>query len=143
MIDTIRNNKIIILLLFAVMVTGALLMLVSQEVYKTEHHVKKMERDKQILTWEIRSLNGELAYLTRPDRLDQLSTAMANASPQSHQDRSIIITPVQFSDMRTHHIIPPHKPRVPRQVNLSQIKTPDPQKTNDFSSLLNIIGGEN
>ena len=149
MIETLSNNKIIIMLLAAVIITGALLMLVSQEVYNTERQVKKIGRENQIMTWEVRSLSGELSYLTRPDRLDQLLSAVGNQNPKLASQNPVVITPVDFSAIQSNTVIPsqkPHKPTRPQTVSIEKSPVPTPQKSSkqqkSFSSLLDAIGGE-
>jgi hypothetical protein len=147
--DFIRNNVVILLLLAMVIMCGTALMLVSQEVYKTERMVTILERENQILDWEIRSLNGELAYLTRPDRMDQLSSAMGNDTHNSLAQKTIVMTPVDFSKLAPSHTITPvHKPNIKkppsaRTANRTAQTAPPKQtpRQQSFSSLLDTIGG--
>ena len=147
---TPQNNGLIVVLLIVVALCGTLLTLVSQEVYQMQRHVSALENEKQHLSWEIRALNGEIAFLTRPDRLDQLSEAIAQSISPSVAASAVII-PAQFSVLNQAAVTPSRKPAGAMTVSTTQtvVNTPSTSKPtstpakseHSFSSLLNKIGG--
>jgi len=150
----LKRNVMIMIMGFAVMVSGGSLMVVSQNVYDKQSKINRMEREAQAIEWEIRALNAELAYLSRPDRMEQLASAMAQSlSPVASND-IMVITPTSFSPFEptTLSLIPNRKPaisnirRVSAPVRIAQPSpAPQPQKqpkqSQDFSSLLDNLGG--
>jgi len=136
MINLLRQNMVIIVMIALVGGLGATLMMVSQEVYEKQHQVQIMQHQQQILTWEKRALNAELAFLTRPDRLDHLTTAMAQSVKPAAVGTAMVVSPVEFSMMDKMSVIPPRKPRLYH----AAIEQQTMETQHDFSSLLQTIG---
>ena len=136
-----KNNKLLCFLIFAVVGAGFGLVVVSQKVYDVQRSVKKMSREALVSEWDIRSLKAELAYLTRPDRLDQISSAFVRSISPAAGNSISMVAPVSFSLSSASSsdvaILPLKKPR--------PILVSAPQKTNasskNFSDLLNVVGG--
>jgi len=131
----------------AVVISSASLMVVSQNVYDKQSKIKRMEQQALATEWEIRALNAEMAFLSRPDRLDQLASAMANSiSPATGADL-MVIAPVSYTPFTQTDlsIIPNRKPAISKALRVSTpiIKTsPTPTKTTqNFDSFLDKIGG--
>ena len=146
MISIIKNNMILIALSAIVLVCASALMMVSQEVYQTQKHVNVLEKEKQITEWEIRALSAEIAFLTRPDRLDKLSTVMMQ-SVQPSSGQSIVMSPVHFSALGQNAVLPGRKPVSSKHASVQASPStvpvvPTTQSRQDISSLLNAIGGE-
>jgi hypothetical protein len=138
----LKNNKLIIFLLFAVIGTGTLLTLVSQNVYDTQKSVQTKSRDLVSEQWELRSLKAELAYLSRPDRLDHLFEASSQIGTEPtivqilQSQNTLNMAPVSYVP------VPPLKPLGRSPIHLTQPSASHPQTQSDFSSLLQSIGGE-
>jgi cell division protein FtsL len=138
----VRHNKLLCFLIVAVMCAGLGLVLVSQKVYDAQRSVKKMGQEALVNEWDIRSLRAELAYLTRPDRLDQISSAFAQSISPAAGNSVSIVAPVSFSlpssaSSSDAAIFPSKKPHyisvsVPQKVETS---------SQNFSDMLNIVGG--
>ncbi len=139
----IKKNIVLICLSIFVLLCGTALMLVSQEVYQTQKHVSALEREKQMTEWEIRALNGEIAFLTRPDRMDKLSAVTAQ-SLEPASGHSLVVSPVHFSVKDHMAILPRRKPAASSHVSVQNL-SPSPliqqTKEQNFSTLLDIIGG--
>lgn len=151
MMKYIKMNLAIIIMGFAVLVSGGTLMLVSQNVYHSQKKVNSLAQNILSTEWEIRALKAELAFLSRPDRLEQISLAMTQSISPALGDR-IVIAPVSYTlpdetIKPTLALIPHKKPMgfktVQYQKPTENIDNPitAPEKTKDFSSLLNSIGG--
>jgi hypothetical protein len=152
MIKYIQTNLAIIIMGFAVLISGGTLMLVSQKVYHAQKNVNNLSQDILATEWEIRALKAELAYLSRPDRLEQISLAMTQSISPDLGDR-IAIAPVSYrlpDDITnpTLTLIPQKKPMGFRNITYQKPQTqntqppsPQPKKSSDFSSLLQSIGG--
>ena len=148
MMKYIKTNLAIIIMGFAVLLSGGTLLLVSQKVYHAQKRVNNLSQVILATEWEIRTLKAELAYLSRPDRLEQISLAMTQSISPALGDK-IAIAPVSYQ-LPDEAINPslaliPHKK--PSGLNLVQYQksepTPTPviqKKTNDFSALLKSIG---
>lgn len=152
----LKRNFMIIVMGFAVIFSGGSLMAVSQNVHDKQSKISRMEREAQAIEWEIRALNAEMAYLSRPDRMEQLASAMAQSiSPMASND-IMVISPASFSPFEPKNLslIPNRKPavsnirRVSAPVHVAQkspTPVPQPQKqpkpSQDFSSLLDNLGG--
>lgn len=141
----------------AVILSGASLMIVSQNVFDKQAKIKRMEDEALATEWEIRALNAELAFLSRPDRMDQLASAMAQTiSPVASND-IMLISPASYSPFSpiSLSVIPNRKPsptRVSTRVS-SNVTTvaqnipqkqpkPSPTKETNFLDMLNNIGGD-
>jgi len=157
MIKAMRSYMLIIIMGVGVIVSGATLMVVSQDVYDKQKILKTMDREALMTEWEIRALNAELAFLTQPERLEEISMAMAQSiSPSSGQEvfmiSSVSLNP--YAPPRGLSLIPDRKPNFVRRVSQKQAPAPTPiysptpqpkkqvEKTanNDFSSMLDNIG---
>lgn len=80
----------------AVLVSGALLFVVSQRVQSTERDIRFLENKITRENESIRVLQAEWAYLNRPDRLEKLATSSQvrpTAIPES-LDRRIMLETV-------------------------------------------------
>ena len=135
-----KNNALFCILIIAVLTAGSVLLVVSQKVYEAERSVKMMSENALSGAWEIRALKAELAYLTRPDRLDQISSAIIQPTSTAAQD-NYIVSPVSFSftkDTKPAAIMPLRKPAIYRIASPEKVKKSNQQ---DFSAMLNVIGG--
>jgi cell division protein FtsL len=138
----VRNNKLLCFLIVAVMCAGLGLVLISQKVYDAQRSVKKMGQEALVNEWDIRSLRAELAYLTRPDRLDQISSAFAQAISPAAGNSVPIVAPVFFSlpssvSSSDAAIFPLKKPHYISVSVPQKVETP----SQNFSDMLNIVGG--
>ena len=144
MIKIILNNLTIIIISLAVITAGAILMNVSQKVYDTPKHVKNLDQNKLSIEWEIRALKAELSYLTRSDRLEQLSKAISQSSPKKTKETSsVILSSSSLSFSEIHSVRPQRKPISQVRYTPPTSKTPPkttPSPQLEFSSLLNSIG---
>lgn len=142
----VRNNKLLCFLIVAVVSAGFGLVVVSQKVYDAQRSVKKMGQRALASEWEIRSLKAELAYLTRPDRLDQISSAFVQSISPAAGDSISMVAPVSFSlpsmPSSDVSVLPPKKPYyISAPVPVSQ-KMDKPSSLQNFSDLLNSFGGD-
>ena len=160
----LRDNIILILLTVAVIFAGGGLMTVSQNVYEKQKSVQQLDRDIFEKQWDIRSLNAELAFLSRPDRIEEISLAIAQS--RSLENEPSFISPVTFSmseDLpEAMSIMPMQKPMPPvyyarkqnvsvksqpqktvkKQQNQPQEKVAEvPNNKASFSSLIDDLGG--
>jgi cell division protein FtsL len=152
----IRQYNIIIFLCFCVIASGVSLVVVSQKSYETQKRVKTSSQDIQQKYSEIKALEAELAYLTRPARIAEIAAAIPEK--QVLNTPSNPVTPVSFSqfetmhDMQSAHSVRPRakpiyqasfraKPKAPEIQTPTPARTKNEVKTNDFSSLLDKIGG--
>lgn len=138
MIKFISKNKFLCFLGVAVIGAGVALMMVSQQVYTTERNVKNMNREALKAEWDIRALKAELAYLSRPDRLDQISSALTQSGANGDAVNYFPIATISLdmpAQSKTPAIIPIKKPHFVTYQN------PVAQKQ-DFSTLLQTIGGD-
>lgn len=144
----IKSYLSIIIMGLCVIISGATLMVVSQNVYETQSRIQKMKQDALTAEWDIRALNAELTFLTRPDRLEQITTAMVQSISPASGDGIMVISPASFTSYtpQLYNIIPNRKPAK----SLQRVSAPKPQKTtptkvtksnDDFSSFLDSIGG--
>ncbi|PCI01231.1 MAG: hypothetical protein COB76_01835 [Alphaproteobacteria bacterium] len=141
----LRKNILILCLLVAVLATGGALTFVSQDVYDTQKSVGKKSRDLVAEQWELRALKAEWAYLTRPDRLDELSDASGAAQKKTSLSQTVVIQtlvaePVSFVPL------PTPKPNSSLSFGRSPIQTAQPlaqssKNKSSFTSLLKKIGG--
>jgi hypothetical protein len=145
----IRTYIPLVILGVAVLFCGGLLMLVSQNVYHSQERVNNLSKEILQAEWEIRALNAELAFLTRPDRLEQLSLAMAKSiSPEMGKvtmiapadylfpEADLAVTPIRKpASFKTAE---PSREVAPQNVAYRE-EAQKPKK--DFSRLLNDIGG--
>jgi cell division protein FtsL len=140
MFSWIKNNLFICCLAIAVCGAGTTLIFISQKVYDAQRVVKSMDREALKTGWEIRALKAELAYLTRPDRLDEIASAIQSGSTKLPQGDVQVISPVKLSMPQTepNFIVPSRKPNMVFVTQKKEIK-----KTNstDFSNLLKTVGG--
>ena len=134
----LKNYGSIIMLSIAIIGSGAILMAISHKVYKVQNNINKMDRAIIRETWEIRSLKAELAYLTRPERLEQISAAVANGE----NAKSVIISqiaPVSFDVKNEENdsliLIPNKKP----VFKISEMHYKKNETKTDFSSLLHTL----
>jgi hypothetical protein len=162
MFKMIKQNKLILVLLMAVFAVGGTLMVVSQGVYEKETSVSSKGRQLVEQEWELRTLKAEWAYLSRPDRIDELSSAMGtsgNAVIVAMQPRydgkdadpiENLVTPVTMSvptpTNKPFYMIRPAATQIstaPSVISKSSDSAPKPKSSNsgDFSSLLKTIGG--
>lgn len=149
----IKSYLSIIIMGVFVVVSGATLMIVSQNVYESQSRIQTMNQKTLSAEWEIRSLNGELAFLTRPDRLEQITTALSQSISPSIGSDIMVVSPVSLMsyDQQSYGIIPNRKPSA--SPSPTRVSAPIPQTdntqikatksaSNDFSSLINSIGGD-
>ena len=145
----IKSYFSIIIMGIAVIVSGVTLMMVSQRVYETQNNVQTMSRDVLASEWEIRALRAELAFLTRPDRLEQISSAITNNISPLANDK-IAVAPVfyQLPDDVTR-VIPSAKPLRVSVVSRAEVQPERvvPEKientaSHNFSAMLSDIGGD-
>ncbi len=145
----IKDYALIITMGLAVILSGGTLMVVSQNVYETQRAIQEMDREAMMTEWEIRALNAELAFLTRPERLEQIASAITYSISPSMGDDILVVSPVSLSSMMPspsrgdNIILPDRKPAVSYQRVSAPIPSRPQQTTSsqDFSSLLNSIGG--
>lgn len=158
----IRGNILNIFLGLCVLVAGGALMNVSQHVHEKQRSVQNTSRQIVEEGWAIRALKAEWAYLNRPDRLEELSTALAQT--EVNKVASVKVAPVSAlgavqQDMFIPAVMPMRKPTAPmprvREVKHNPLsetapviipvvakEEPKPQmQEKDFSSLLQQIGG--
>ena len=135
----VRKNKLICFLLLSVFATGGMLAFISQDVYDTQKSVLQKSRDVVAEQWELRALKAEWAYLTRPDRLDELSDASAQSkssvSPQTVLIQELSVEPVAYVP------VPTLKPQGRSSIQSAQPLVQKSENKSNFSSLLNTIGG--
>lgn len=136
----LRDNKLICFLMFAVIMTGGALTFVSQDVYDMQKSVAKKSRDLVSEQWELRALKAEWAYLTRPDRLEQLSGASAQSKVMASKlpTSSIQELAVEPASYIPTPAIKPGRSSI-RNADVSAKKS---NNKSSFSSLLDLIGGE-
>ena len=138
----VRNNRLLCFLIVAVMVSGFGLVVVSQKVYDAQRAVKRMGQDALASEWDIRSLKAELAYLTRPDRLDQISSAFVQSISPAAGDFVPMVAPVSFSlpsaPSSDVAVLPLKKPHYISTSVSQKAETP----SQNFSDLLNVVGGD-
>lgn len=155
MIKVLRQNLLIIVLLVAVIATGAVLMVVSQNVYEKQSSIRDKGRDLVEQEWELRTLKAEWAYLSRPDRLDELSSAMgrgeavaaimpvhrqSEVSLGDNQDQvNLVSLSVPTPSNKPFYMIR-STPAVSYK-DAQPVKTKSVEPKGDFSSLLKTIGG--
>lgn len=108
----LKDNALILVLVVAVLAAGGSLMVVSQKVYDTQKHVQALDQDILTKQWDIRALKAELAYLSRPDRLEQISVAIAKSEPVQSGQSPISAVSYQVSrDLPpAMSLLPPVKP---------------------------------
>lgn len=136
----LKNNKFLSFLVLAVFVAGVSLVIISQKVHDTQRKVRKMDRKSLVTEWDIRTLRAELAYLTRPDRLDEISSAFSKSISPTVIKKISIVSKVSFSSNKTVSntpVIPNRKPTI-----LMRSSTQDSKPKNDFLSLIKNIGGD-
>lgn len=108
----LKDNALLLSLVVAVITAGGSLMVVSQKVYDKQRHVRSL--DQQILTsqWDIRALRAELAFLTRPDRLDQITAAVSQADPLTDGRDGFAPVTFVYDDLPpSMSLLPPSKPQ--------------------------------
>lgn len=139
----LKNYALIFVMGMAVIISGATLMVVSQRVYETQRSIKQLNQEALMTEWEIRSLNAELAYLTSPERLEQITTAMtqsispvASATPIIFPSTSLVSYKApDYSSVRPLRKPASYTPQKP------QIQKSPSKSYGDFSILLNQVGG--
>jgi hypothetical protein len=160
-----KDNAVLIALSLAVIVAGGSLMIVSQKVYDTQKNVQALDRELLTKQWDVRSLKAELAYLSRPDRLEQISSAIAQSVPPIAG--SSPIAPVVYhlsKDLPAGmSLLPPTKPvsaihqkkktvkhnigavRPYEALPVPSVSGPEKReakKSSGFASLIDSLGGE-
>ena len=160
----IKDNSLLLLLIVAVTVAGTSLMVVSQKVYDTQKNVQALDQELLAKQWDIRALKAELAYLSRPDRLEQITSAIAQSVNPTANNVSISPVAYQLSNdlPAGMSLLPPLKPASAifhkrKTTKYSPIKrvsaevaapTKQIQKNNvkdkgaGFASLLENLGGQ-
>ena len=164
----LKDNAFLLFLSVSVIVAGGSLMVVSQKVYDRQKTVQAL--DESILTkqWDIRALKAELAYLSRPDRIEQISTAITQSEPFAEQQSGLAM--VSYSIMNDlpagMSLVPPAKPmtasyqmpkaverivqpiikkeeQAEKEVVVADISEPKPQQeeASGFASMLDSLGG--
>lgn len=152
----IKGNRFLLFLIIAVILSGGALVIVGQEVYKKEKLIQATNREIHQTEWSLKSLRAELAFLTRPDRIEALSQSLlSDISPavgqiehmswiENNDDKSI-----SFDDQDTpsttssHVVLPRTKPVRVSNVSPSEaISKETDKKQTSFSNLLNQIGGD-
>ena len=140
----VRDNKLLCFLIFAVVVASVGLTLVSQRVYDAQRSVQKAGRDVVRVEWDIRSLKAELAYLTRPDRLDRISSNFVQSIAPAAGGYDVPASTVSFSSSLSS---------LPEAISPASFDAPLPNKKpvkskpisvnkkSSFDDLLNGIGG--
>lgn len=146
MMKFLTGNLSLIIMGFAIIVCGTSLVIVSQNVYEKQAFINNMKHDALMTEWEIRALNAELAFLSRPDRLDQLTSAIASSTSPSTADEITVIAPVAYSGFTQQNtsIIPYRKPTLSKPIRVSSPKISSkitPKKQN-FNSFLSSLGGD-
>lgn len=133
----IREHKLICFLVLVVVLTGSALTLVSQKVYDTQKSVSGKSRDLVSEQWELRALKAEWAYLTRPDRLEQLSDASEQSKIMASKSaQELMVEPASFVPT------PTPKPLGHSSIQNAVSSAPKSNNKSNFSSLLNMIGGQ-
>jgi len=130
----ILRNRAIGVLLLCVIASGAALLHVGQDVYSQRKKVGALKREIAITEKEIASLGAEIAFLSSPQRLDQIASAFTGAvSPASMMPT--IMSDNQFA--RKAAYIPVKPKSKPSRKVFTQVKS-----KRDFSDILNHVGGE-
>ena len=124
-----KNNVVTIFLGLCVIGTAFTLMIVSQEVYERQKKVNGLSRDVLQAQWDIKSLNAELSYLSRPERVEQISTAMAQTHSSGMQSPMVnkVISPVSLQF--TAPVVPVQKPFMKASVKRTAAQTTSKPKT--------------
>ena len=132
--NILKRNTITILLVIAVFGSGMALTFVSQYVYDTGRALSKTEQDITDLQWTIKSLKAEQAYLTRPERLEELANAMDHSRPpKTYAQAAAPVITAQPVAM----ILPPRKSAPP-----APSRQPVTTENKSFSNLLSQIEGK-
>jgi len=153
----LRKNWMIVFLGISIVVTGGALVNVSHRVREKQKLVQDISRQIVEEGWAIRALKAEWAYLSRPDRLDELSQAVAQTEPSKpHRHVNMVVMPTLSAstiqnDLDISAVMQMRKPQNRQPHHLPVIKTvfekTEPQgeekqpASENFLSLLQQIGG--
>tara|TARA_B100001750_G_scaffold247285_1_gene272499 strand:- start:1429 stop:1941 length:513 start_codon:yes stop_codon:yes gene_type:complete len=165
----LKNNAFLLFLGISVIMAGGCLMVVSQKVYDRQKNVQALDEDILAKQWNIRALKAELAYLSRPDRIEQITTAIAQSEPLPQGQSGIALVSYHIAEdlPAGMSLLPPQKPvnavyHKPKAVQKVQVSSPvvrpqlaektalvepvnrEPQpapKSGGFASLIDTLGG--
>jgi cell division protein FtsL len=135
MMSAFRKNASLVMIALLVILSGTALLHVSQNVYSQKQQVKKIMTDISKTEKEIRSLNAEIAFLSTPERLDQISSAIT-VSVAPTQPSPMVIKASDLSDQTS--LFQTVKP-IAKPIKLAP--TPQREQTINFSNLISEIGG--
>jgi cell division protein FtsL len=135
MMSAFRKNASLVMIALLVILSGTALLHVSQNVYSQKQQVKKIMTDISKTEKEIRSLNAEIAFLSTPERLDQISSAIT-VSVAPTQPSPMVIKASDLSDQTS--LFQTVKP-IAKTIKLAP--TPQREQTINFSNLISEIGG--
>ncbi len=135
MISALKKNASLIVIALLVVLSGTALLHVSQNVYGQKQQVKKLTTEISKTEKEIRSLSAEIAFLSTPERLDQISSAITRSGTPVQTPPMVIKANDLSSQTSLFQTIKPAlKPVKARPVN-------QPEQTINFSNLISEIGG--
>ena len=127
--SALYQNRFLLIMICCVALSGTALLHVSQNVYSQKKQVQSLNTQISKTEKEIKSLNAEIAYLSSPERLDHITSAMPKSSKSN--DVPIVMTVNHLADAAPFQtIIPSPKPYIAKA------------SSQNFASILDNLGGE-